>query len=170
MRSSNIRFLAVAALAALALAACSSSSKTSTDTSPAATTTLSTTAPTSAQAPAGKTTVAIATTSLGKVLVDSSGRTLYLYDKDKGDGTSACTGQCLQVWPPLSVTSTATYGPGLTATTFTTITRPDGTKQLAVNGKPLYLFASDTAPGDTKGQDIGDFYAAGANGKKIDNS
>jgi predicted lipoprotein with Yx(FWY)xxD motif len=167
MRKSDFRFVAVAALAAIALAACSSSSKAA---SPA--TTPATTAPTAAAtspatAPAGNVTVAVANTKLGKVLVNSAGMTLYVYDKDPGDGTSKCTGQCLGVWPPAMVTGTPTYGPGTPPASDFTVS---ASKQLVVNGKPLYTFASDKAPGDTTGQDIGDFYVAGANGKKIDNS
>ncbi len=135
-------------MAAAALAGCSSSPKTS------ATTTTS--APAAAHA-----TVAISTTTLGKVLVNSAGMTLYTYTKDK-PGISSCTSQCALVWPPLKVTATPTYASGLSASTFTTITRADGTKQLAVNGKPLYLFSGDTAPGQTTGQGQGDFVVAKA--------
>jgi predicted lipoprotein with Yx(FWY)xxD motif len=170
MRQSNMRFFAVAALAAIALAACSSSSKTSTATTP--TTSATTAAPTATTAaggattaPAGNVTVAVATTKLGKVLVNSEGMTLYVYDKDPGNGTSKCTGPCLQVWPALTVTGTPTFGPGTPAATAFTVS---AAHQLVVNGKPLYTFASDTAPGDVKGQDVGDFYVVGANGKKID--
>jgi predicted lipoprotein with Yx(FWY)xxD motif len=90
--------------------------------------------------------------------------TLYVYSKDPGNGTSKCTGQCLQVWPPATVTGTPTYGSGTPPASAFSVS---STKQLVVNGSPLYTFASDTAPGDTGGQGIGDFYAVGANGKKI---
>ena len=55
------------------------------------------------------------------------------------------------------MSGTPSYGTGLTASKFTTITRSDGTKQLAYNGKPLYGFASRSAPGDTTGQGVGGF-------------
>jgi predicted lipoprotein with Yx(FWY)xxD motif len=58
------------------------------------------------------------------------------------------------------VTGPSTYAAGLTASKFTTITRSHGTKQLAYNGKPLYTFASDSAPGDTTGQGQGGFSVA----------
>jgi len=173
MQTSHFRFVAVGALAAIALGACSSSSKS-------ASTTTSTTAPTTTAAPAttaasattatttpgagGKVTVGVANTKLGKVLVNSAGLTLYVYTKDPGNGTSTCTGQCLSVWPPAAVTGTPTYGPGTPpASDF----KVSASKQLVVNGFPLYTFASDKAPGDTTGQGIGDFYVVGADGKKI---
>jgi predicted lipoprotein with Yx(FWY)xxD motif len=107
--------------------------------------------------------VSTATTKLGKVLVDSAGKTLYTSSGDTTPGSSSCTGGCATIWPPLAVTGTATYAAGLTASKFTTITRSDGTKQVAYNGKPLYTFASDSAPGDTTGQGVGGFVVATAN-------
>ncbi len=151
----------VAALVVLALGACSSSSKAASST----TTTLSTVPSTSTGNGPSQPTVAIATTKLGRVLVNSQGLTLYLYNKDIKPGVSSCTDICAQVWPPLIVTGTPTYGTGLTSSMFSTITRTDGSHQLAVNGKPLYRFSSDTVPGATQGQGQGDFFAAGANGK-----
>jgi predicted lipoprotein with Yx(FWY)xxD motif len=103
---------------------------------------------------------------LGQVLVNGAGKTAYIYDKDSV-GTTKCTDACATVWPPLAVTGTATYGTGLAASMFSTITRPDGTKQLTVNGAPLYTYSGDTKTGDTTGQGLGDFYVAGSNGKMI---
>jgi predicted lipoprotein with Yx(FWY)xxD motif len=51
---------------------------------------------------------------------------------------------------------------------FSTVTRNDGSMQAAVNGKPLYLWVSDNAPGDTTGQGVGGFYVVAPNGNKID--
>jgi predicted lipoprotein with Yx(FWY)xxD motif len=163
MYRSSVRYVVVAALAAIAFAACSSSAKSSTPaTTPAiAPTTIATPAPTpSSGVTTASSTVAIATTKLGKVLVASNGMTLYTSSGDTTPGTSACTGQCASVWPPLAVSGSPSYGAGLTASKFTTITRPDGTKQLAYNGKPLYSFMSDSAPGDTTGQGVGGFSVA----------
>jgi predicted lipoprotein with Yx(FWY)xxD motif len=141
-------------VAVIALAACSSSSKSAA--SP----------PTSAAPVSGGVTVSIGTTKLGKVLVNSAGRTLYVSAKDAG-GSTKCTGECALAWPPVGVTGTATYGIGLSASMFSTITRPGGTKQLAVNGKPLYTYSGDTNAGDTTGQGLGDFNVEGSNGNKI---
>jgi predicted lipoprotein with Yx(FWY)xxD motif len=80
--------------------------------------------------------------------------TLYTFDKDvAGSGVSACTGGCLEVWPALTVSAgdTPVGGAGVTGT-LGTITRSDnGAIQVTYDGKPLYFFAHDTAPGDTKG-------------------
>jgi predicted lipoprotein with Yx(FWY)xxD motif len=111
-------------------------------------------------------TVSIRTASLGKVLVDKKGLTLYIWDKDATAGNSTCTGACSTVWPPVTVTAMHTYGARLTASMFSVIIRADGTKQLAVNGKPLYTFASDTKPGDVKGQGVNGFHAVRPDGTK----
>jgi predicted lipoprotein with Yx(FWY)xxD motif len=158
VRRSNVYLVAILAAAPAVLGACASSSKSS----PAATAV----PPVSVDEPAAHPTVSTVTTSLGKVLVDSRGMTLYLYDKDRS-GTTKCTGVCTSVWPPLAVTGSLTYGGGVSASMFSTITRADGTKQLAVNGMPLYTYTGDLRPGDITGQANGDFYVAGANGKMI---
>jgi predicted lipoprotein with Yx(FWY)xxD motif len=174
MRASNLRFVAVAALAAIALAACSSSAKTaSTDTSPAATdaptTVAAVPATTAAPAAGGASTVAIGDSKFGKILVDSKGMTLYVDENDK-PGAPACTGPCLQAWPPLVAPATPVYGPGITASKYSTVTLSDGTKQLAVNGFPLYTWMNDKKPGDVTGQDVNHFYSVMANGIKYDPS
>ena len=173
MRSSNLRFVAAAALAAIALAACSSSSKTAgpatTPATNAPTTTAATpatTSPVTASAPTPAT-VSIASSKFGKILVDSKGMTLYVDENDK-PGAPACTGPCLQAWPPLVAPATPTYGPGVTASKYSTVTLSDGTKQLAVNGFPLYTWMNDTKPGDVTGQGINHFYAVMASGAKYD--
>jgi predicted lipoprotein with Yx(FWY)xxD motif len=169
MRRSTIRFAAVAALAVLILAACSSSSKgtssNTTQSTNAATTT--TAAPPTSAATAGPKTVSLRTSSLGQILVDSKGITLYLDEMDK-PGMPSCTGGCLTVWPPLVAPASPTYGAGLDASKFTTVTASDGTKQLAVDGFPLYTFMSDKKAGDVIGQGVGPFYVVGKDYKKIE--
>ena len=100
------------------------------------------------------------------MLVNDKGLTLYVWDKDKTAGKSSCTGGCATIWPPVAVTGTPTYGTGVTASMFSVITRADGTKQLAVNGKALYTFSSDTKAKDVKGQGVGGFHAVQPNGTK----
>jgi predicted lipoprotein with Yx(FWY)xxD motif len=173
MRSVNGKIAIAAALAAVALAACSSSSKPSSSSS----TTPPTQAPTTSAAggSSGSTgakgkTVALASRSvkgmMENILVDSKGLTLYVDENDK-PGKPACTGVCLQVWPPLKATGAITVGPGLTASKYTTVMASDGTKQVAVNGSPLYTFAGKPM-GDTSGQDVNGFYVVMANGVKYD--
>jgi predicted lipoprotein with Yx(FWY)xxD motif len=99
-------------------------------------------------------------TSLGTILVDGKGRTLYMYEKDKGQsGKSACEGPCAKEWPPFATTTTPTAGSGVKSEWLTTTTRSDGSKQVVYNGWPLYYYAKDTSPGDMKGQGITSFGA-----------
>ncbi|MFT4108372.1 hypothetical protein [Propionicimonas sp.] len=93
----------------------------------------------------------LADTSLGSILVDGSGMTLYLFTKDS-PGTSACSGQCLVAWPPLRGTPTA--GSGVDDSKLGSFTRTDGTTQATYNGWPLYYWQGDTAPGDVSGQKV----------------
>jgi len=97
--------------------------------------------------------VNVASTSLGDVLVDGKGMTLYMFTADSA-GTSACTGDCLANWPALAGES-VTPGTGLDAADFASITRDDGSKQVTFYGMPLYLFAGDKAAGDVTGQGLG---------------
>jgi predicted lipoprotein with Yx(FWY)xxD motif len=176
MRTSFVRLLAIAALATLALAACGSSSKSSTGdsattVSPGTTAPEATTTTTGAGSSTGGTTVAVAMNStIGKnILVNSKGRTLYVFDADKTKDMSVCNAGCDGTWPALKATGTPTYGDNLQASMFSTFTRADGSKQVAVNGHPLYLYAADTKAGDAKGNGVaGVWYVVGTNGKKID--
>ena len=90
----------------------------------------------------------VADTAKGKVLADARGMTLYTFDRDSA-GTSACTGQCAQNWPPLLAPADAKP-----MGSWTIITRPDGGKQWAYKGKPLYGWARDGKPGDVTGDGV----------------
>ncbi len=94
-------------------------------------------------------------TSLGGILTDGSGRTLYAFANDT-PGVSNCTGACATNWPPFTVAAgtAVTLGNGATATVGT-IQRPDGSTQVTVNNMPVYYWSSDTKPGDTSGQGKG---------------
>jgi predicted lipoprotein with Yx(FWY)xxD motif len=176
MHRFQVRAILVATAAVLALAACSSSNKSSSPpaatSAPAATTTPATAAPATTAAPAAaKATVASQMNAkIGKaILVDSTGKTLYLWDKDPMN-KATCTGACAQAWPPDYVTGTPTYGAGLSAAMFSTVTGPNGQKQLAVNGHPLYMWQGDASAGQATGEGVNNFYVVGTNGQKIDNS
>ncbi len=98
--------------------------------------------------------------SIGFYLTNGTGWTLYLFKADKpNNGTSACYDKCAKVWPPFYVANLR-LSPGLNASSFATITRTDGTKQLTYNGYPLYYFAPDKKAGDTKGQGVGKVWYA----------
>jgi predicted lipoprotein with Yx(FWY)xxD motif len=104
---------------------------------------------------------------LGNIVVDGNGRTVYVYDKDTA-GKSNCEGGCLAKWPAVAAGAGTPQLTGIDASLVSTITRSDGSKQLAINGLPLYLFASDSQAGEAKGQAVGGiWWVVGADGKKI---
>ena len=90
--------------------------------------------------------------NLGYYLVNETGFSLYYFVNDApGNGTSACSGACSELWPPFYVDSIAVPA-GLNSADFTILQRTDGKMQVAFKGWPLYLFSEDKAPGDIKGQ------------------
>jgi predicted lipoprotein with Yx(FWY)xxD motif len=103
-------------------------------------------------------TVGVGRTSLGPILVDSRGRTVYLFKKDAGP-TSICTGACAAVWPPVLATN-PTAGAGADVSLLGSTRRTDGATQVTYNGHPLYLFVGDQKAGDTNGQAVNAFGAA----------
>lgn len=98
--------------------------------------------------------ITVSQTAIGAVLVDAAGMTLYTFDED-GDGVSNCSGTCLKNWPALEAPAGAAPVGG-----FAPITRSDGSGQWAYNGRPLYLWVRDTAPGDTTGDGVRGWHAA----------
>jgi predicted lipoprotein with Yx(FWY)xxD motif len=112
--------------------------------------------------------VTTGSTDLGVVLVDGDGFTLYVFAIDE-DSVSNCVDACATTWPP--VDGSLAGGAGTDPGSFTSIDRPDGTTQLAINGKPLYRFAGDTAPGDVNGHGVEDvWFAVGADGEPVSDS
>jgi predicted lipoprotein with Yx(FWY)xxD motif len=101
-------------------------------------------------------TLGVADENLGKVLVNSQGHTLYLFQRDSG-AKSTCTGACAVNWPPLHANSTPTVGQGANASTVTTTRRHDGTSQVSYNSHPLYLFVGDKNAGDANGEGVNAF-------------
>jgi predicted lipoprotein with Yx(FWY)xxD motif len=81
----------------------------------------------------------------GGVLTNTAGMTLYTFDKDEG-GKSMCNGPCPANWPPLMAGADAKASGD-----WSIVTRDDGAKQWAYKGKPVYLWAKDTKPGDKTG-------------------
>jgi predicted lipoprotein with Yx(FWY)xxD motif len=104
-------------------------------------------------------TVGVTSTSLGQILVNSQGRTLYLFQKDAGT-TSTCTGACATAWPPLRATGQPAIGNGANAALLGTTPRSDGAPQVTYIGHPLYLFIKDQKPGDTNGEGVNAFGAS----------
>lgn len=133
---------AAALTAALALAACggSSSSGSAAGSSPST----------------GRTVAVKTIAGLGDVLVDGSGMPLYTSNLDAA-GAPACNGACAGIWKPLTVAS-GTPSAASAVGTVALVTRPDGTRQVAVGGKPLYTFVQD-APGVPTGNGVTDSFA-----------
>ncbi len=116
-------------------------------------------APASTSAPTGVATVTAASTNLGMILVDGSGRTLYLFEKDQPD-QSACSGTCAAAWPVDSSSGTPKAGSGVKASLLGTIKRADGATQVTYNHHPLYYYSGDSGPGQQNGQGLNAFGAA----------
>jgi predicted lipoprotein with Yx(FWY)xxD motif len=116
-------------------------------------------------------TLALGNTGLGKILTGASGRTLYLFEKDKS-AVSTCNGACASVWTPLTTTGKPNAGTSVDSAKLTTSKRSDGKQQVVYAGHPLYYFTSDTKSGDTKGQNLNEFgadwYAVSAAGQKVE--
>jgi len=110
--------------------------------------------------PAADGAVLVADSALGPILTDATGMTLYLFTNDS-PGESACSGDCLVNWPPLTVASAdeAVAGEGVTGE-LGTIERDDGTLQVTIEGLPLYYFAGDGEPGDLSGHQVGGVWFA----------
>ena|SRR3984893_16817019 len=122
-------------------------------------------------AASGAPTVAIANSSVGQILVDGSGRTLYLFEADM-PATSSCYAACVGVWPAVVSVVQPMVAPGITPTLVSTTKRKDGTLELVYNGHPLYYFTGDKKPGDVTGQGLNSFgaawYVVSPAGTKID--
>ena len=99
--------------------------------------------------------------------------TVYLFEGDHGS-TSACTGTCAQVWPPVTSAAAATAAGGAVTADLGTITRSDGATQVTYKGHPLYFYAKDKDDGDAYGQNINsfgaDWYVLKPSGAKVDDS
>jgi predicted lipoprotein with Yx(FWY)xxD motif len=114
-------------------------------------------------------TLGVESTSLGKILYNGQGRTLYVFQSDTGT-TSNCSGACATNWPPLT-SANPTVGKGASASMVGTTKRSDGTTQVTYNGHPVYTFKGDSSPGDTSGQGVNAFgglwYAVSPAGQQV---
>lgn len=168
MRTTHRRLAAALALPFLlvALAACSKDSTTSTSSTTAGTTpaTSAATAPattatkgtTKETAMAEGVQITVITTPFGKALGNGEGLVLYAWEQDT-PGSSKCTSAaCVEKWPPLLAASLdeVKVGDGVVdAMHFTLIDRPDGTTQVALDGRPLHTMSAD-APGEANCQGL----------------
>lgn len=152
--SRAIRFTTpvLVATAVVLLAACGSSDSGSASSSTSSTST-------TIADPGRKTSTVVVKTAehpeLGTILVDADGKTLYTLTT--GGQAVACTGACLDAWPPLLLPSGSTTATG-TPDVEDLGTAPDGTNvRVTQAGLPLYRFAADTAAGDANGEGITSF-------------
>jgi predicted lipoprotein with Yx(FWY)xxD motif len=106
--------------------------------------------------------------SLGRVVVSSTGRTLYHYT-DEQKGKVGCSGACAKQWPPLLLKSGVkpVAGAGITASKLGVLKRPDGTLQVTYGDLGLYLYAGDAKAGEANGEAIEDSWYAVSPAAKI---
>ncbi|HEU5215769.1 MAG TPA: hypothetical protein VFU30_09535 [Gaiellaceae bacterium] len=102
--------------------------------------------------------ILVGRSSLGRIIVDGKGRTLYLFAKDKGRN-SACYGACAAYWPPLLTHGKPVAGTGVKQRLLGTTLRTNGATQVTYAGHPLYRYLGDSRPGDSTGEGLLDFGA-----------
>ena len=158
--------IGAAGAAAALLAACSGGSAAS-----GGGTSSNAPAPTTSSSSASATSADLATTqsSLGTIVVDSKGRTVYLFTQDTNNPPkSNCDTGCDSVWPPVPAPASGTPTlSGVDSSKVGVVTRSDGSKQLTLNGWPLYEYEGDSAPGDVKGENLqGSWFAVTPQGTK----
>ena len=121
---------------------------------------------------AKRATITVASSSLGRILVDGHRRTVYLFEKDKGM-RSTCYGACASFWPPVTTSAAPLAGKGASTAKLGTIKRSNGTLQVVYNRHPLYTYAGDAKPGQTNGEGVNKFgaewYAVSPAGKTVEN-
>jgi predicted lipoprotein with Yx(FWY)xxD motif len=162
MSRSSITVSLLGGAATLMLAAaCGSNSAT-----PASTVTSGATGSATPSATGGV--LGVATTSLGPVLVDGKGLTVYLLTSDS-PGHSACSAACLAYWLPVAGPAPASVKGVTAALSVTKAT--SGTSMVTAAGWPLYTFVKDSAPGDVTGEGVksfgGTWYAVSPSGKAM---
>ena len=142
MRRIPLAVMATAGTAALAAAGCGGSAVAM--------------APTGGAASTAPTVSVKSSSSLGRILVDGKGRTLYHFHKDTSS-KSTCSGACAAAWPPFTVTTTPKAAGGASKSAIKTTKRSNGKRQVTYKGHPLYRFSGDSSPGQTKGQGVNAF-------------
>jgi predicted lipoprotein with Yx(FWY)xxD motif len=161
-RLAPLTILGAIAVTALLVAGCGSSSKSSSNSSAAAKT-----------AGGAALVSSSSSSSLGSIVVDGSGRTLYMFKKDTGS-QSTCSGSCATNWPPLTTTGTPKAAGGISSSAVKTVKRSDGTMQVTLDGHPLYHFVGDKSAGDANGQGVNAFgaqwFALTPSGKDVSGS
>jgi predicted lipoprotein with Yx(FWY)xxD motif len=138
--------LGIGGAGVLALAACSSSGGSSSGATPAS---------------GGGTTVAVRSVSgTGNVLTDAQGHTLYASEQEANGKVMCTSSACLTFWQPLVVADGMPSGPSSITAKLTTVARPDGKMQVALNGTPLYTFTEDHSAGQVSGNGFKDSFGS----------
>jgi predicted lipoprotein with Yx(FWY)xxD motif len=143
-------------VALLSVAGCGSSSSTSSSTTSSyAPATSSAAATASAAATSGVKLSAATVSSLGSVLVNSQGHTLYIFEPDNATKVT-CVGSCAAVWPPVKVSTGTKAVPSgeVKAALISSAPDPEGGSVVTYDGWPLYTYVADSAPGTARGQAI----------------
>ncbi|WDN52079.1 hypothetical protein [Streptomyces clavuligerus] len=113
------------------------------------------------------TSVKVADSGLGRILVDGTGRTLYAFTQDR-PGTGTCAADCVAAWPALTSTRPVTAGPGTRPALLTRTAHTTGAEQAVYGDWPLYYYVGDALPGDTNGQGVdGEWFTLAADGNLI---
>ncbi len=157
MRRLFLPLISVSALAALAACGAAAPSSSSSGTG-------------SGSGASSSTTVSTGTTSLGTVLTDEHGLTLYYFLPEKGGVAGACNAGCLTAWPPVVVTGTPSSSSGVTGTlsTITITLNGASVKEVTYNGWPLHTFSGDSSSGQTNGQNVDNTWFAAEPGTTAD--
>jgi predicted lipoprotein with Yx(FWY)xxD motif len=122
----------------------------------------STSSPGSGNGGSTSSTISTGTTSLGTVLVDSSGRTLYYFIPETGGKIGACDASCLATWPPVTVSGSPTSSSGVTGTVGVVSITLNGASvtEVTYNSWPLHRYSGDSASGQANGQGIANVWFA----------
>lgn len=120
--------------------------------------------------PSGSAHLATSNSRYGRIVVDGSGRTLYLFDIER-EPIPKCYDACALAWPPLLANPTSASDPLLNDELIAVSQRKDGSPQLTYNGHPLYYYVGDRSPGEIKCQAViefgGGWYVVDTRGNKI---
>ena len=104
--------------------------------------------------PAADVELKTANSAAGQIIVDKNGMSVYFFTKDvKDSGKSACTDACTTAWPAVTTKSDSPSVEGVSGT-IGTISAADGSKQITINGMPVYYYAKDKKAGDVLGQGV----------------
>jgi predicted lipoprotein with Yx(FWY)xxD motif len=158
VRTRGTRALLLAGPAALVLAAAAACGSSGSSTNASSGSSVAVTSSGSSSAAASSVSLEVTSnSSLGQIVTTGSGITVYRYDADSASPSkSNCSGGCATAWPPVLVTGSGTPKvSGVSASLVGEITRSDGSKQLTLDGWPLYTYVGDSSAGATTGQGSG---------------